>query len=134
MRIGILSDTHDRAPAMVAALRLLTDAKAEFLIHCGDVGSQKIIDQLAGMPAAFVWGNNDYDRRALAKYAQSIGIQCLEDFGRLELGGKSIAVTHGDDSRAVKRVIADQRDDYLLLGHTHVKSDRREGRLRIINP
>jgi predicted phosphodiesterase len=36
--------------------------------------------------------------------------------------------------RLVKRILAEQRDDYLLLGHSHVKSDHRQGRIRVINP
>src|SRR5262249_51902701 len=134
MLLGILSDTHDRANAMAAAIRVLTAAGAEFFIHCGDVGGQEVLEQFAGLKAAFVWGNNDFDRHILAAYAQTIGAQCLDSFGGLEIAGKSIAVTHGDDPRLIKRILSEQRDDYLLIGHTHVKSDRREGRVRVINP
>jgi putative phosphoesterase len=134
MILGILSDTHDRHAAMTAGIKALKDAGAEFFIHCGDVGGELVLDQLAGLRAAFVWGNNDYERRTLAKYAQALGIQCLDVFGRLDLDGKSLAVTHGDDSRLLKRIFAEQRDDYLLLGHSHVKSDYRQGRIRVINP
>jgi len=134
MILGILSDTHDRADAMSAAISALQNAGAKFFIHCGDVGGQQIIDQLAGLSAAFVWGNNDFDRRTLAAYAQSLNIQCLDSFGRIELAGKSIAITHGDDLRVIKRVLAEQRDDYLLLGHTHVHADYRSGKVRVINP
>ena len=134
MILGILSDTHDRLHAMQAAIATLKLARAEFFIHCGDVGGQRIIDEFAGLPAAFVWGNNDFDRQMLAKYAQSLGVQCLDSLGRLELAGKSFAVTHGDDQRLIKRILAEQRDDYLLLGHSHVMTDWREGRLRVINP
>jgi putative phosphoesterase len=134
MILGILSDTHDRERMMAAGIRALRQAGAEFFIHCGDVGGQGVLDLLAGLPAAFVWGNNDFDRRTFARYAAAIEIQCLDTFGRLELGGKSIAVTHGDDFRLIKRILTEQRDDYLLLGHTHVQSDHKEGRVRVINP
>jgi len=134
MIVGILSDTHDRLNAMIAGINVLKSAGAEFFIHCGDVGRQEILDQLAGLKAAFVWGNNDFDRRELARYARSLDLQCLDAFGRVELDGKSFAITHGDDSRFVKRILTEQQDDYLLLGHTHIKSERREGRVRVINP
>src|SRR2546423_7691183 len=133
MIVGILSDTHDRLPAMQGAIAVLKLARAEFFVHCGDVGGQRIIDEFAGLKAAFVWGNNDFDRPILAKYARSLGVQCLDSFGRLELGGKLFAVTHGDDPRLVKRILAEQRDDYLLVGHSHMRSDRRDGRVRVIN-
>jgi predicted phosphodiesterase len=72
--IGILSDTHDRLDNAVAGLNLLRDAGAEFYIHCGDVGGEQILDQFAGLPAALVWGNNDWDRRSLERYAKGLEI------------------------------------------------------------
>lgn len=134
MLLGILSDTHDRVDAMVEAMRLLRAAGSQFYIHCGDVGSEPILDHLAGEHAAFVYGNNDWDRQGLGRYAEAIGVQCLDDFGTLELDGKRIAVTHGDDAGRVKRILAEQEHDYLLLGHSHVTEDRRVGRTRVINP
>jgi putative phosphoesterase len=113
---------------------LLQSQGAEFLIHCGDVGSQRVLDLLAGLPVAFVWGNNDWDRQPMEAYAALLGLRCLGEFGELELGGKTFAVVHGDDARALRRVLADQRHDYLLHGHTHVRRDERVGRVRIVNP
>jgi putative phosphoesterase len=132
--IGILSDTHDRLDNTIAAMKLLRDGGAEFYIHCGDVGGEQIIDQLAGVPVALVWGNNDWDRTPLTRYAESLSIQVFQDFGELELGGKRFAVTHGDDERIVRKILDEQQHDYLLLGHAHVRLDKRVGRVRIINP
>lgn len=134
MIVGILSDTHDRPRAMAAAVELLRKGGAEFFIHCGDVGSEHMLDYLAGLRAAFVWGNNDWDRLPLQRYAQDLGIACYGAFGELDLGGKKFAVMHGDDFALTKRVLAEQRHDYLLQGHTHVRSDKRVGRVRCINP
>jgi hypothetical protein len=134
MRIGILSDTHDRLPAMQAGLNLLRQSGAEFFIHCGDVGSERILDQLAGLPSAFVWGNNDWDRPALERYAHNLGIACYGDFGELEFNGKRFAVIHGDDLRLRQRILTEQRHDYLLQGHTHLRHDEKIGAVRCINP
>lgn len=134
MRIGILSDTHDRVHAAAAALAILQQQRADFYIHCGDVGSEAILDCLAGLPAAFVWGNNDWDRRPLERYAANLGLQCMGDFGELELGGKTFAILHGDDTRAMRRILTEQRHNYLLHGHTHVARDEQAGLVRIINP
>ena len=134
MLLGILSDTHDRVDAMAAAMKLLREAGAEFYVHCGDVGSERVLDHLAGVPAAFVFGNTDWDRAALARYAESIGVACHGSFADLDLGGKRIAVTHGDDFRLKQRLIAEQKHDYLLQGHTHVRADTRLGATRLINP
>jgi hypothetical protein len=134
MLLGILSDTHDRADAMAAGVAALASRGAEFFIHCGDVGSTRILDYLAGLRSAFVWGNCDYDRPALAHYGQLIGVSCYAGFADLELGGKMVAVIHGDDHKLRQQLLAEQRHDYLLQGHTHVREDKMVGRVRVINP
>ena len=134
MRVGILSDTHDRVAAMKAAIQVLRDNNAEFYIHCGDVGSERILDHLAGLPSAFVWGNNDWDRAPLQRYAAKLGIACHGMLGEFELGGKRFAVIHGDDERVKQRILAGQNHDYLLQGHTHIRNDKKIGAIRCINP
>lgn len=134
MIIGILSDTHDRAEWMAAGVRTLQQAGAAFFIHCGDIGGQECVDLLAGLPSAFVFGNTDFDRAGLARYATSIDVSCYGNFADLELDRKKFAVLHGDDARLGKRLLDAQAHDYLLHGHTHVRADRRVGRTRVINP
>ena len=134
MIVGILSDTHDRVAAAQAAVTLLQRHGAEYFIHCGDVGSESILDVLAGLPSAFVFGNTDWDRRGLERYAAAVHVSCLGNAGELELGGKTFHVEHGDDFKSMKRSVEGQQFDYVLHGHTHVRRDERVGRTRIINP
>lgn len=134
MIIGILSDTHDRIDAMAAGIRSLQKAQAEFFIHCGDIGGRECIDLLAGLPSAFVFGNTDFDRASLARYATSIDVPCYGNFANLELDRKKIAVIHGDDYKLKQRLLAAQEHDYFCQGHTHVRLDERMGRTHIINP
>jgi putative phosphoesterase len=132
--LGILSDTHGRLESTKAAVRALQDAGAQFFIHCGDVGSEPVLDQLAGLRAAIVWGNNDWDTRSLGTYAQALGIAVLPALGEIELDQKRIAVTHGDNPGLIRKVLDEQQHDYLLLGHSHVRADKKMGRVRVINP
>jgi uncharacterized protein len=132
--IGILSDTHGRSGPMAAAMAELRRAGAVYFIHCGDVGSTQVLDHMAGESAGFVFGNTDWERAELAAYAQRIGVACHGQLAELELAGKRIAVTHGDDFRLVDRLLAAQAHSYLLMGHTHVREDRRVGQMRVINP
>jgi uncharacterized protein len=134
MLIGILSDTHDRADAMAAGLKVLRQNGAEMLIHCGDVGGQNIVDLMAGLKGLFVWGNTDFNQAALSQYAADLGVDCRGELAELEVDGKKIAVTHGHDHQIMSRIRGDKSYDYLLHGHTHIASDTRAGRLRIINP
>jgi putative phosphoesterase len=132
--LGILSDTHGRADAAAEAVRVLRAAGASYFIHCGDVGSESVLDHLAGTDALFVFGNTDWDRRPLERYARAIGVACHGTFADLTLDGKRIAVVHGDEPRLKQRVLAGQEHDYLFQGHTHVADDERVGRTRVINP
>jgi len=134
MLIGILSDTHDQYERMGVAVRALRERGAGFFVHCGDVCEPRLLDHLAGLASAFVWGNCDWDRMALQRYGDAISVPCYGNFGELELGGKRLAVTHGDDRVRMTHVLRAQEHDYLLHGHTHVRRDERVGKVRVINP
>ena len=44
MIVGVLSDTNDRFDVMATAVRVLADAGAELIVHCGDIGNRKVLD------------------------------------------------------------------------------------------
>lgn len=133
MILGILSDTHGRVVVAQEAIRILRARDAEYFIHCGDVGDG-VLAVLPAERSAFVFGNTDFDRHGLREEAERHAIRCCETFGDLALGGKRVAVTHGDEPRIVREIRTAGQFDYLLTGHTHVAHDFREGRLRCINP
>lgn len=134
MLIGVLSDTHGRTDSTELAVTLLRKRGAMQLIHCGDVGSTRVLDLMAGIPCAFVWGNCDYDHHTLQGHAAALGIACCGAMGRLTLDGKIVSFLHGDDSRQLQRILTVQDCDYLFLGHSHVRSDQHVGRIHVINP
>jgi putative phosphoesterase len=134
MRLGILSDTHDDLARTRVAVQLLRDEGAEALIHCGDLASPPIVAACAALPFWFVFGNHDADSvPALQRAAAESGAVCLGWAGEVELGGRLIAVAHGHMSYDIRRALA-SRPHYLLSGHSHIASDRREGLVRRINP
>jgi hypothetical protein len=132
MILGILSDTHGRSEIAERAIALLLDRGSEFIIHCGDVGDG-VLELLPSGKSAFVFGNTDYDVEGLRRLAKSLDVRCFDHGGIVELGGKRIAVAHGDQSRIMNGFLADEVY-YLLTGHTHVAHDRRPGATRMINP
>jgi len=134
MRVGVLSDTHGNIGATTMAVSLLRGRGADFFVHCGDIGSVSVLDVLADLPTAFVWGNCDYDRGTLQSYATALGLRCLGTGGELTLAHKRLFVLHGDDAALKNIVLKQQQHDFVLQGHTHVPEDRRIGRLRLINP
>lgn len=135
MIVGVLSDTHDRLPETRAAVALLLREGAEALIHCGDLTGEDVLDCLVGeVPAYFVFGNNDWDREGLTRYAENLGVVSLGTHGVIELGGRKIGVTHGDVRRPMVELESTPDLRYLLSGHTHVSDDQWDGLVRRVNP
>jgi putative phosphoesterase len=134
VRVGILSDTHDRLERTARAVALLHAAGAEALFHCGDLTGPEIVRLCNVVPCHFAFGNNDADtipdlERAIAEVK---GV-CLGWGGEVALAGKRIAVVHGHLTRDVRPLLA-ALPDYLLSGHSHRAADRRYGPTRRINP
>jgi putative phosphoesterase len=134
MRIGIISDTHDRLERTIAAVELLRAEGAEALIHCGDLTGVEIVAVCSLRPCYFVFGNNDADNVPALRAAieEAAGV-CLGWGGEVTLAGKRIAVTHGHMNKDIRQLLA-ARPDYLFSGHSHVASDSRTGSTRRINP
>jgi putative phosphoesterase len=131
-RLGIISDTHGRTPRARRAIDLLLARGATRIIHLGDVGSEAVLDLLAGIEATVVFGNCD-DERALARYAGILGIQVVHPAAVLEVKSRRIGLTHGHLEREVS-LLFESEVDFLLHGHTHEIRDERVGRTRVLNP
>jgi hypothetical protein len=134
MRIGILSDTHDKLERTRVAVQMLCDAGAEALFHCGDLTSPSILELCRIRPCYFTFGNNDEDAVAdLQKAAGDYGITCLGWGDVVELEGKCLGLVHGHLTTDLRRVMALQ-PDYLFTGHSHSRRDEQTGPIRRINP
>ena len=101
MKICIVSDSHDRAEPLAAAVRAAKAEGAEAVIHCGDlIGAQSLKPALAaGLPVHLIHGNNLGDAAALHRLSRNSGGQ-LQYHGadaRIELGGRRVFVVHYDD-------------------------------------
>ena len=132
MHLGILSDSHAQADRTRRALQALQAAGATRFIHCGDVETEQVLDQLAGLDAHVVFGNCD-PARALGRYARDIGLQVHHPMGRMDVDGHTLAFTHGDDPDLMQAAL-DEGVHFLLHGHTHLRRDTRMGGTRVINP
>ena len=139
--IGLVSDSHGDAPITQRAAELLARRGADLLLHLGDVGNEAVIDALLvtspnsdqPLPVRLVFGNTDWDIDVLTRYAENLGLEVNHPVGRIDLVGGPLVFMHGDDSRAFKKTIT-HGADYLCYGHTHVASDRRSSRTRLVNP
>jgi putative phosphoesterase len=133
MLLGIISDTHDQEKRTAAALRLLHDAGAQSLIHCGDITQPNILALFSGTPTYYVQGNNDDDDDLRRAWKLMDHLHYLQLGAVIELAGKRLGVTHGHLRSQVHELFS-QAPDYLLTGHSHIALDERHGQIRRINP
>ncbi len=140
MKIGILSETHGHVERTKSAMAILTNAGVECVLHCGDIGSDKVMVELyssyllSKIPIYAVLGNVDYPDDDYLSWNKKGEIYVGGRFARLTLADKDIALIHGDNSLKLQSVIHSNIYDYVFTGHTHVKRDERIGKTRIINP
>lgn len=145
MKLGIISDTHDRLDALQKAILIFTNEKVEAVIHCGDWVSPFTIEfydtecQKAGLlvPTYSVFGNNEGDIKRIiernANLHQPIKFAHKSVY-ELELGAKKIAVYHGHDGAIIQSLAFSGIYNLLFRGHTHVMKDTKVGNTRVINP
>ena len=132
-RVGLLSDSHGRAERTARAVDALLAAGADTLIHAGDIETDEVLDCLAGHNAHLVWGNCDWDRAGLERYARDIGIAVHGDAGEVTVDGVRIAFTHGHLPPAMRSAMA-LGAAFLVHGHTHERRDEVVDGVRIVNP
>ena len=117
MKIGVISDTHDRLPTARRAVELFKRLKVDAGIHAGDYVAPFTAElftpaHLGDTPLHGIYGNNDGERDGLKKMLPQI----VDGPLRLELGGKSVAVAHYVDWFNP----ADHAEaDVLISGHNH---------------
>jgi uncharacterized protein len=121
VRICIVSDSHDRADALAAAVKKAKEQGAEAAIHCGDlIGTQTLGQALkVGLPMHVIHGNNLGDPVSLARWARDSKGQ-LSYHGpdaRLELAGKRVFVVHYPEYGYAMACTGDW--DLVCCGHSH---------------
>ena len=133
MLIAIISDTHSRTSSVARALDLIAARGVELIIHCGDICDDDTV-RLFPAHTHFVFGNCDYLRDDIERAVREIGAKMHGAWGQLEIAGKSLAFTHGDDARLLQDLEQSDAFDFLFHGHTHVAKEHRAGKTRVINP
>ncbi|MBI5574817.1 MAG: metallophosphoesterase [Deltaproteobacteria bacterium] len=132
MKVGILSDSHDKRGSAADALAVFLREHAEAVLHLGDVCSPPVVEPFrkAAMPFHGVFGNNDYDR---------FGLQTVSGNGFhrgphvIELAGRKILMAHAfDDLQGEMNERG--KFDLVLFGHTHRPLTMRMGSAIVINP
>ena len=126
MIIGMISDTHvPEAPLALpdTALEVFAGAKAEFILHAGDIYSPSCLDDLERVAPVFACeGNGDYFRK--------ISDPRIERTRVMEVEGFSIGLTHGlaipefPPHRTIESVMGHEFGravDIIVFGDTHTE-------------
>ncbi len=134
MRIGVVSDTHDREETIAEAIRLLAEQHVEMILHCGDIETVETIRLFQAIPTHFVFGNWDKDRVKLAAAIKEVGGTHYDSFGAIELAGKRLAWVHSHERHQLRQLEHSDFFDYVFYGHTHVREQHRTGKTLVANP
>jgi hypothetical protein len=141
MKICIVSDSHDRADPLAAAIIEAKAAGAQAVIHCGDlIGANTLRSSIKlGVPIHLVHGNNLGDAMALHRMMEKTGglVTYHGQDADLELGGRRIFVTHYPHYGRGMACTGDY--DLVCCGHSHVAEIVRQpnikgGETMLVNP
>lgn len=132
-RLGVVSDTHGYLSAATRAVAVFEQHDVDAILHCGDIGSPDIVPLFIGRTTHFVLGNVD-DASDFEHVIREAGLNYHGRFADLELGGRRIALLHGDDGRRLQDAVAGQEYDLVCHGHTHLADVRNYDRTTVLNP
>ncbi len=134
MKIGILSDTHNNIELTQKAVEIFREAKAELVLHAGDITSPKMLGLFEGLNVRFAQGNGDIDSEALNAESARLGFGPIEECAVLTADGKKIVLFHGNNIPLFRQSVASGEYDYVVKGHTHIFENYLSGNTRVINP
>ena len=121
MKLCIVSDSHDRAPMLAAAVAAGLHAGAQAVLHCGDlIGAMTLRPLLAlGLPVHLVHGNNVGDMQAIWNLCRESGglISYHGADAVLQLAGRRMFATHYPHYAQGMACTGDY--DIACCGHSH---------------
>lgn len=133
MRIGVVSDTHDKRRNVARIVELFDAAGIERVVHTGDITRAPTLALLSRLsaPVCGVWGNNDLERDALEAAAHEGGLWFTDPPLVLDWADRRVVIVH-DPTEHERGALPEH--DVFLHGHTHRRVvERSDGRL-VFNP
>jgi len=86
MKIGIISDTHDRLPFIDKAIDEMNEAGVDLVLHAGDYCAPFAAFRFKPLKAKMigVLGNNDAERELLRRNFSEIGVDIRGRFAEIK--------------------------------------------------
>lgn len=134
MRVGLMSDSHDRVPAIAEFIKQFQAAGIGLVLHAGDFCAPFALDPFENeqMSMQGVFGKNDADLDTLRSRAgRAIGLELFESPHSFDIGGKRILLVH-DLADIPERSI--ESHDIVVHGHLHKQEMKERGNTLIVNP
>jgi len=131
MKLGVISDTHDRLPTFRRAVAMFQRLKVDAILHAGDYvapfAAKLIAPDVLDSPLYCIYGNNDGERAGLKTVLPNIADGPL----RIDAQGCVIVMHHFVDWMKPE----DYADAHVVIsGHTHeIVNETRDGKL-FLNP
>lgn len=126
MRILVISDTHGARPLMDALVPFIKE-EVDLILHAGDNFKDSVyLREQTGVDVIAVKGNCDYEK--------------VEDEIVFEVEGVTILLTHGHklgvkmNTKILENVAKNKNANIAIFGHTHVKYEKIQRGIQIINP
>lgn len=134
MRIALMSDTHDRVPAVADLVSRIQAAGVSLVMHAGDYCSPFALDPFhaASIPLLGIFGRNDGDQESLkASASRGMGTELYESPHSFDVGGHRILLVH-DLVEVNKRSIASH--SFVFHGYTHIAETKTRDETLLVNP
>ena len=133
MKIGIISDSHDRIDNLNKALEIFIKNKVSEIIHCGDFCAPFMIQEMAKFKGKIhcIFGNIN-DEYTSTKFAIENGVNLYGDFAELEIDRKKIAVVHFP--QIARSLALSGKYDAVFYGHDHIKNFEKVNNTFLVNP
>jgi putative phosphoesterase len=134
MKVGLLSDSHDRIPAITALLREFQKRDVSFVLHAGDFCAPFSLKpfQDLGIAMQGVFGRNDGDPEGIrAAAVQGMGQEMFESPHSIKIGEHKVLIVHDIGDVSERSVLA---HSVVVHGHTHLQEMKTRGETLIVNP
>jgi len=131
MRIGVISDTHDRLPTVERAVAYFIERQVDAVLHAGDYvapfAAKLLSPDVLPMPLYCIYGNNDGERAGLKGVLPNL----VDGPLHVDLSGRKVVMHHFIEWMDAGEY-ADA--DVVVTGHTHqIVNQQADGKL-MLNP
>jgi hypothetical protein len=134
MIIGIISDSHNNLMNLKKAINILTQKGMDILIHCGDLCSAYMVEELSksGVMTYLAYGNMDKPLGLKLECEKFDNVNYSGEIGKIRVDGMDFSFCHYPHS--AKKLAEKGIFKAVFHGHTHIKAQQTVGPTLLLNP